>query len=289
MNDIKTISGELPAHLKAIFDKHFQIEGNFHFEDEAERVVVDKSLCEKHGLCDHNVYIFSDGYKKYKCLTCQRELEAKEEEASRIKAEEEKQRQEEEYIKYCKECNVEPEYYNFEFSDYKPKSETQRKALTYTKKLVEEKHGKLVLLGSTGVGKTALASIAAKKLHGKILTMYEITTMIRQSYTSKATKTELEIVEELASIPFLAIDELGRTKGSDAEINWLSYVLDKRHTRHLPFMLLSNSHFTKNCPHGGCPKCFENFIDVDVLSRLREDSCFVVIEGPDNRGHKNKE
>lgn len=130
---------------------------------------------------------------------------------------------------------------------------------------------------------TALASIAAKSLNGKIYTMYEISCMIRQCYSSLAKRPELEIVEELASIPFLAIDELGRSKGSDAELNWLSYILDKRHTRRLPFMLLTNGHFKKNCPKGDCPNCFENFVDNDVLSRLLQDSTIISIKAPDNR------
>ena len=206
----------------------------------------------------------------------------------REKAEEEAQREKKLHYDYLRNCNIEPEFFEYEFEDFVPKSPTQDKAKKAVQKMVEQKKGKVILLGPNGVGKTMLASIAAKKLGGKIFSMYEISTMIRQSYTVRAEKTELEIVNELASIPFLAIDELGRTKGSDSEQNWLSYILDKRHTRNLPFMLLSNGHLKKDCPEGGCPRCFQNFMDNDILSRLKQNSVFIVVSAEDIRSIKNK-
>ena len=152
--------------------------------------------------------------------------------------------------------------------------------------MIAKKSGKIILLGSNGVGKTFLGSMAIKALGGKILSMYEITTMIRHSYSVKAEKTELEIVQDLASIPMLVIDEMGRTKGSDAELNWLSYILDKRHTRDLPFMILTNTHLSRDCPKKGCDSCFERFVNNDVLSRLRQNSQIITIKAPDYRARK---
>lgn len=239
--------------------------------------------CYKHGLTKHNITHFGEDYEECFCLECEKEQRAKLEKEQEEKAQKEIEELRNEHIAHCKACNIEPEYYDFEFSSYHPQTPAQQKALDATKKMVAEKHGKVILLGPNGVGKTALASIAAKSLNGKIYTMYEISCMIRQCYSSLAKRPELEIVEELASIPFLAIDELGRSKGSDAELNWLSYILDKRHTRRLPFMLLTNGHFKKNCPKGDCPNCFENFVDNDVLSRLLQDSTIISIKAPDNR------
>jgi len=206
-------------------------------------------------------------------------LDEYEKERAQYEAEKEKKQ----HFDYLKSCNIEPEFFNYELKDFIPRSPSQEKAKKAVETMINNKSGKIVLLGSNGIGKTMLASIAAKTLGGKIFTMYEISTMIRQSYTIKAEKSELEIVNELASIPFLAIDELGRTKGSDTEQNWLSYILDKRHTRNLPFMLLSNSHLKKDCPDGGCPRCFQNFMDNDILSRLRQNTVVVVVSADDIR------
>ena len=151
---------------------------------------------------------------------------------------------------------------------------------------------KAAIVGSNGCGKTHLGSCAVKMLGGKVFTMYEISCQIRQAYSPLAKRTELDIVGELASIPMLFIDEMGRSKGSSAELNWLSYILDKRHQRGLPFMLSTNSHLMRDCPNGKkhCERCFENFLGNDILSRLGQDSEIVTMyDAPDYRRRKKAE
>lgn len=229
--------------------------------------------CEKHGNYIANYLVLQNGNILNECCPlCEKEELDREEKRKKEKQQER-----------LKELNIEPEFYAKTFDDFLVKTESQQKALNAIKQLVAEKKGKVVLVGSNGTGKTMLASIAVKELGGKIFSMYEISTMIRQSYTVKATKSELEIVNELATIPLLVIDEMGRTKNSETEQNWLSYILDKRHTRNLPFILISNAHFKKFCKEGGCPKCFENFVDNDILSRLHQNSKVIMIEAPDYR------
>ncbi len=231
--------------------------------------------CPKHGYFrDPRKFNFAEA-EKY-CPEC-----AHEREIERQRVAEERM-----HIELCKECNVEKEFYFKTLDDYIPHIPAQQTAKAAVERMINVRHGKIFLIGDNGSGKSMLGSIAAKDLGGKIYSMYEISTMIRQSYTIKAEKTELEIVKELASIPFLAIDELGRTKGSEAELNWLSYVLDKRHTRDLPFMIMTNGHFNSDCPHGqkGCSQCIENFLGNDILSRLQEKSVIINLKGaPDMR------
>lgn len=245
----------------------------FSFEGMSD-VKVKPYECPKHGLFSSMSAIPENADITRYCPKCNMErMEAK--------AGEEVRRS---YIAHCKECNVEKEFYFKTLDDYIPDSESQKAAKKAVEAMIESGRGKVVLLGNHGAGKTMLGSIAAKDLNGKIHTMYEISTMIRQSYTVRAERTELEIVEELASIPFLAIDELGRTKGSAAELDWLSYILDKRHTRYLPFMIMTNGHFSKNCKSGGCPKCIENYLDDDILSRLQQNSVIIDMkDAPDGR------
>lgn len=243
----------------------------------------DFSITKENIVCDIHGKI--EGYKMqclgketFFCPICDKE---KIEDDNKQK----KERLKNQNIIYCKRCNIEFEYFDKTLEDYTPITETQKEALKSVKNLIENKKGKVILLGSNGVGKTFLGSMAVKSLGGKIYSMYEISTMIRQSYTTRAENTELEIVNELASIPMLVIDELGRTKGSEAEFNWLSYILDKRHTRQLPFMILSNKKLKKDLGVG-CTDCFEKYFDNDVLSRLR-DAKIITIDAPDYRARKN--
>ena len=244
-----------------------------------DEVITRKVACLKHGEFDAEFIKFKDGTicQKTYCPVCEKE---KLEQEQKILA---KQIQEEK-IQHCKQCNVEPEYYDKTLEDYIPKTESQKKALEGAKKILSGKIKKLVLIGDYGTGKTMLGSILANVTNGKIYSMYEISTMIRQSYTVKAVKTELEIVEELASVSgVFVLDEMGRSKNSDFNQNWISYVFDKRHVRNLPFVLIKNGHLRKNCPNNGCPECFENSIDGDVISRLRQNSEIIEIHGDDYR------
>ena len=235
--------------------------------------------CEKHGKVK-GCYFERGGEREYVCPVCVEE-ERKKEQVARQAEYIQRER-----IAIYRERNIEPEYWEKELKDYVPQTPEQEKALKAVQKMIAEKSGKVILLGSNGVGKTFLGCMAVKALGGKILSMYEITTMIRQCYSSRAEMTELEFVEKLANLPLLVIDEMGRTKGSEAELNWLSYILDKRHTRGLPFMILTNTHLSRDCPKKGCENCFERFVNNDVLSRLRQNSKVITIKAPDYRAKR---
>ena len=242
---------------------------------------VVEHLCQKHGKVKCTAFVLCGEIHSF-CPLCEREREEQEE----------KERQEElEHPKAAFEAemkarNIEPEFWAKSIEDYRAQCQEQKRALAAVRKMIVQKTGKIIILGSNGVGKTMLGSVAVKELGGKILSMYELSGMIRHSYKDNAERDEFEIVNELASIPLLVIDEMGRTKGSEAEMNWLSYILDKRHVRRLPFMLLANTHLKRDCKAKGCRKCFENYVDNDVLSRLRKDTEIITIIAPDYRAGK---
>lgn len=241
------------------------------------------AYCEKHGIeyeqkdKDCLGVVFKIG----NCPECEKEYEAeleKQEEHGRLVN----------YELLNRRCNIEPMYYDSTLDNFEPSTPEQERALSYAREMVKERTGKLVLLGANGTGKTHIAAGVVRLLAGAIYSMYEITTRIRASYVPGAKETELEIVEELSRLPMLAIDEIGRTKGSDAETNWLSFIVDKRNSRRLPLILISNKHTRKSCPEKGCQNCLENYISDDVMSRLSEDGHLVVMTGDDYRKKKRK-
>ena len=101
--------------------------------------------------------------------------------------------------------NIEPMYFGSTLDNFIAGSPEQERALSYAQAMVKDRAGKLVLLGSNGTGKTHLAVGIVRVLSGAIYSMYEITTRIRASYVSGAKENELQIVDELARIPMLAI------------------------------------------------------------------------------------
>lgn len=255
-------------------------------QTEELKYTTEKRTCPIHNKI-YEAKIFEDG-REEGCPICLEEksaelkrkrLEEQDAEWRKEKTEQEKSLQ----IELCKKLNISPEFYLATLDDYKPKTKAQEEAKKAVEEMIKTASGKIILLGSNGAGKTMLASITARELKGCIYTMYEIATMIRQSYTAKAEKSELEIVRELVELPFLAIDEVGRIANSEAVQNWFSFILDKRHTRKLPTIIIGNLHFKKDCEQGGCPKCFENYFDKDILSRFHEDTSVIVIKAPDQR------
>jgi DNA replication protein DnaC len=254
-----------------------------HFEEPKVVEECDKDAeCAVHGKYQTHYIKFDNGSEIFEprfCPKCEEEriLEhrQREAEASRIMLLEDYRRR-----------NISPEFFDKSLDDYVATTKGQKAALKAVEDIVSKRKGKLILIGTNGCGKTMLGNIAVKIMGGKIYTMYEIATRIRQSYIPGAKETELDILNELINEPLLVIDEVGRLKMSEAVQDWFSYVLDKRHTYNKPYFIIGNLHFKNDCEkkeNGGCPKCFENYFDTDILSRLTQDSIIIEIIANDHR------
>ena len=186
---------------------------------------------------------------------------------------------------------VKADYETATLGTYEAKTDSQKEALRACKHLKEGEIKKLILLGSNGVGKTHLASALVKLMNGKIITAYEMYALYRSCFSGQ--NSEIELLHKFSSYPLLVIDEFGRTKGSEAEDNFLSAILDARHSDGLPTMILSNLirkrdciHYQNNksaCEQRNCKGCLEMWLTSDLISRLREDTKVILIEGEDYR------
>lgn len=179
---------------------------------------------------------------------------------------------------------IKPAYFGVTLDNFEADTPELQKGLSAIKDLIDGKIYSVILTGGCGTGKTHLACAAVKILGGRIVKMFAISEMIRASYVDHSRGTSLDIMNELASVPLLAIDEVGRTKGSDAEMQWLSYIIDERYSSKLPTILISNRLMKSRCAKGDEDKCFENFVGEDVLSRLRESCRVIMFTGEDWRG-----
>lgn len=247
-------------------------------KDNRHEIVEDE--CPKHGKQQFLVMFFNGSEFRRFCPECGREAEEQEE---KIKAEEEAIRQEEDRIRRIKAANIEPAFENASLDTFIAITDEQKHNLEKVRALVSGEIKKIVMTGKNGTGKTHLACAAIHALGGKIMTMYEISATIRATYSPNAQYDEISLVDGYARIPLFVIDEIGRTKGSDTEANWLSYIIDKRHVRCLPTILISNKHTRKTCPNNGCSDCLENYIGEDIMSRLCEDGILLKFTGEDYR------
>lgn len=238
-------------------------------------------ICEKHNIEYEieKVKLFDREYELSTCPKCAEER-INEERIEKEKAEAEKIKEK------LSRMNIEPLYYDVTLENFITDTNELEKAKQKVYELIKKKNGKIVMLGKNGTGKTHLAISALKEITGVIYTMYEISARIRASYTVNAHETELDIVDGLSNAPLLVIDEIGRTKGSESEANWLSYIIDKRHSRNLPLILISNKHDRKSCKSNGCESCIENYIGDDIMSRLSDGGVMLRFTGDDYRRHR---
>ena len=196
---------------------------------------------------------------------------------------------------WLKVIGVKADYETATLGTYEAKTDSQKAALNACKLLKDGGIKKLILLGSNGVGKTHLASALVKLMNGKIITAYEMFALYRSCFSGQ--NSEIELLHKFSTYPLLVIDEFGRTKGSEAEENFLSAILDARHSDGLPTMILSNLirkrdciFYKENkeaCKTRNCKGCLEMWLTSDLISRLREDTKVILIEGEDYRRSKN--
>ena len=196
-------------------------------------------------------------------------------------------------VRLCDGMRIRNEFYNATLENFKAETESQKLALELSRKMVAGGLKKLVLMGGNGVGKTHLGCAVLKRLGGKRYSAYELSALYRECYSPKAKKTELEVMKELSDLPCLMIDELGRTKGSEAEQNFMSLLIDELHTKGKSIIVTTNKIRKSDCQYAkqnaanclNCQRglCIERFLDNDALSRLSQNAGKVTVTGKDFR------
>ena len=250
--------------------------GKMNFIQETDR--EQEFFCQEHGLKYRGKPFVLFGVERTPiCPLCEKKYDEQ-------KEREEKKIQDEIKIQQFSKMNIEPMYFNKKISDYIPQNESQMKAQNAIQKLIADELKKVILLGTNGLGKTLLGSIAVQAVGGAIYSAYEIGLLVRGSYNNSS---EFETIDRLARLPLLVIDEYEKCKTSKASNDMFSYILDKRHSRGLRTVLLSNYHLKKSCKKGGCDECFETLLTNDLISRFRQNGEIIEMYGEDYR-RKNK-
>jgi DNA replication protein DnaC len=238
--------------------------------------------CEKHGSVKCDYYIDEHGRNVWnECPLCVAEREKEQEEKERL-AELEKQKT------AWRESNVKEKFFDMTFDDYEELNDTLKVAKEKLMAIANGGNRSLLLLGSNGLGKTMLASLAVMQRGGYIFKMYEIIVQIKSSYKSNSTVDEADILKMLSSCPLLVIDEVGKQFGSESERNWLSYVIDERYECGKPTVLMSNLKLQRDCTDEEKREglYIEHYLGRDSVSRLVECADIVNIKGDDYRRRK---
>jgi DNA replication protein DnaC len=156
----------------------------------------------------------------------------------------------------------------YTFDDYATENEMQQKALTTSRKIVENfqafaKQGTTFLFhGNVGTGKTMLVSIIAMELQrrGIPVTYASVLQAIRRvRKTFSGLGDEQAEIDKLSRCPLLILEEVGVQLGTPYEISILHEIFDERYKAVLPTIITSNL----------SPAAIEDYLGPRIWRRIR--------------------
>jgi DNA replication protein DnaC len=155
-------------------------------------------------------------------------------------------------------------------ANFKAETPEQTKALNVARDFVVnwsevyKKGNWLVFSGLPGTGKSHLAIAILQALMpahvGRYMTCMELIQTIRATWRKDSEEAETELLDKLAGLPLLVIDEVGVQYGTDSEQNHLFDVLDRRYREMRPTILLTNQN----------KEGFKQFVGDRVYDRMTE-------------------
>ena len=171
-------------------------------------------------------------------------------------------------------------------------NESQQRALKYAKEEFVKKYPTkrgFLLMGASGLGKTHLTigTISELTLKYGVKCMFQdffdLLTELKKAYSLG--RPEIDVLNPLIDTEVLAIDELGKGKSNDWELNILDQLISKRYNASKTTLITTNfisSDYAKD-------RMFEDYEILDVrvgkriTSRLHEMCEFIHLRGMDRR------
>ena len=173
-----------------------------------------------------------------------------------------------------------PEKWSLESFPFKKQpGVSQRQIRTFAELDFVAKAENIIFIGPTGVGKTGLAiGLLLKALQNGYRALFvKAQDLFDEMYASLADRSSRKLVNKLARVDVLAIDEMGYLNIKPEQANIFFKLMEERHHRH-PTIISTNLHYDEW--HGFLGN--KPLVDA-LLSRLRERCHTVKIDGPSLR------
>ncbi|MGQ0792973.1 MAG: ATP-binding protein [Deltaproteobacteria bacterium] len=174
---------------------------------------------------------------------------------------------------------------------FKPKNQRQEHALVYAKDFVKKypAHRGFLLMGRAGLGKTHLAIGAISELMLKygvrcsFKDFFYLLTELKEAYTQSS--SENDVLQPLIDAEVLVIDELGKGKNSEWELNILDQLISKRYNASKTTLITTNFVSREASAKQGVEDrdILEVRVGERISSRLWEMCEFLPMEGKDHR------
>lgn len=242
---------------------------------------VKSAACEAHGDFESKAIKLLGRIVHWSgCPECGAIEQAKRE-AERVRAEsEEKQRRLESRMS---QAGIPLRFRTKDFASYIADTDGKEKARAVAMEFVTnfKKHSEqgtfLVFSGKPGTGKSHLAIAIAQEVMNGGTALYtsaiDAVRMIRDTWKRDSVKTESQVLDMLASIDLLILDEIGVQYGTEAEQVSLFDIIDKRYRDLKPTILLTNLN----------AKGMKEFLGDRSYDRLREGGIWITFDWESQR------
>lgn len=242
---------------------------------------------EKTDLCRHHGEFISKGFTFGKttrwlgCPECNQILRDAEAATQAKKEAEDAQKRLESRLS---QSGIPVRYRTKDFASFIADTQDKEKALTAAMEFAHNfddhyrKGTVVVFSGMPGTGKSHLAIAIAQAVMARHTAMYtsaiDAVRMIRNTWRRDSDKTETQVLNELAGVHLLILDEVGVQYGTEAEQVSLFDIIDKRYRDLMPTILLTNQ------GKAG----LKTFLGDRSFDRLREGGIWVPFDWTSQRG-----
>lgn len=176
-----------------------------------------------------------------------------------------------------------------DFASYVAGNDKQEKALAVAMEFAQNfgdhlKKGTVaVFSGLPGTGKSHLAIAIAQTVMKDGTALYtsaiDAVRMVRDTWRKGSERTETQVLQLLATVDLLVLDEIGVQYGTEAEQVTLFDIIDKRYRDMMPTILLTNLNKSG----------VKAFLGDRSFDRLREGGIWVTFDWDSHRGNAMKE
>lgn len=154
-----------------------------------------------------------------------------------------------EFKRKCRAAGIPSIYVGKTFADYRV-DESNREAVNFAKKAVEENLRGAFFYGKPGAGKTFLASLVAQEFlkAGRSVKFGNVPDLLNGFYAiyrGQSKRSERDLLDELYTVDLLVLDDFGLEKPTQFVGATLSKIIDARYNREDSTTLITSNHSLK--------------------------------------------
>lgn len=242
-----------------------------------------KTECAVHGEYNEKGYQIGKTIHWSNCPECTKDRQKKSAEAVVI----EQQRQDQERLeKRLSRAGIPLRFRSKNFDNFIADTDGKEKVLSIAIQFAGDfaKHKTngtvMVFSGLPGTGKSHLATSIGQAIMSTSTVLYisaiDAIRLVRDTWRKGSDKTESQVLDELANIDLLILDEVGVQYGKESEQITLFDIIDKRYRDMRPMILLTNQNKAG----------MKEFLGDRSFDRLREGGIWVTFDWPSERGNQ---